>query len=440
MEEAFRKLEDSGLYETVLQLKRDLKLSKIKKAQVENLANDLLKAIKKLDKEEQKKEPFAYPKKQIDRSNKVIKTKPINEKVLTKFVNKMMQNGKLDEVKTKFIREDKIYKMKCFRNLRANKENLFPDMHKIYAEKPGKDSKSDQDQNDSRIGFEPRSLDGPSDTSVKFEHYRNMNDSKTDSNIPGMSDISGIRDSNVMESFAKRPRPSDTSHVDDSLRRKLDDTDTGVSRIEKAGVDETFLTNKSKRMINELEGEEELPDEYDDDDDAGFFTIEAGEGDFLDKCKQLAVEYNYPAAAVKPPDETDLKFEKERMKKLEEERLKEDETMTKKKKKEADADKEKLRKALGQVDDDKESEADSDESIPTQLPKWVKFVPCENEFYPAEFNGVVYDCYNLKVVFDREKTGFEESREFPIVPNSVIAGRFQVMEFLGQAAFSKAIR
>ena len=52
----------------------------------------------------------------------------------------------------------------------------------------------------------------------------------------------------------------------------------------------------------------------------------------------------------------------------------------------------------------------------------------------------MYDCYNLKVVFDREKTGFEESREFPIVPNSVIAGRFQVMEFLGQAAFSKAIR
>lgn len=153
-------------------------------------------------------------------------------------------------------------------------------MNKIYADKSGKD---EQDQNDSRIGFEPRSLDGPSDTSVKFEHYRNINDSKTDSNIPGMSDISGIRDSNVMESFAKRPRQSDTSHVDDSLRRKLDDTDTGVSRIDKAGVDETFLTNKSKRMINELEGEEELPDEYDDDDDAGFFTIEAGEGDFLDK-------------------------------------------------------------------------------------------------------------------------------------------------------------
>jgi hypothetical protein len=313
-------------------------------------------------------------------------------------------------------------------------------MNIIYNDKIGKESKSEQDQNDSRVGFEPRSLDGPSDTSIKFEHYRNVNDSKTDSNALGMSGISGLRDSKVMESFAKRPRQSDTSHVDDSLRRKLDDTDTGVSRIEKADGDETFLFNKSNLILNELDGEDEIPDEYDDDDDAGFFTIEAGEGDFLDKCKQLAVEYNYPAAAVKPPDETDLKYEKQRNKKLDEERKKEDETMSKQKKKDADADKDKLRKALGQKKDDVESEGDSDESVPSQLPKWVKFVPCENEFYPAEFNGIVYDCYNLKVVFDREKTGFEESREFPIVPNSVIAGRFQVMEFLGQAAFSKAIR
>jgi len=145
---------------------------------------------------------------------------------------------------------------------------------------------------------------------------------------------------------------------------------------------------------------------------------------------------------VKAPDELDLKFEEERMKKLEEERKKEDETINKKKKKEADSDKDKLKKALGKLgpEEEEESEVDSDESIPTQLPKWVKFMPCEDEFYPAEYSGVVYDCYNLKMVFDREKTGFEESREFPIVPNSVIAGRYQVMEFLGQAAFSKAIR
>ena len=51
----------------------------------------------------------------------------------------------------------------------------------------------------------------------------------------------------------------------------------------------------------------------------------------------------------------------------------------------------------------------------------------------------IFDCYNLKVIFDREKTGFEESKDFPVVINSVIAGRYQVLEYLGSAAFSKAI-
>jgi hypothetical protein len=73
------------------------------------------------------------------------------------------------------------------------------------------------------------------------------------------------------------------------------------------------------------------------------------------------------------------------------------------------------------------------------LPKWIKFMTSNDEFYPAEFDSVIYDCYNLRVVFDREKTGFEESKDFPIVINSIIAGRYQVVEYLGSAAFSKAI-
>ena len=44
------------------------------------------------------------------------------------------------------------------------------------------------------------------------------------------------------------------------------------------------------------------------------------------------------------------------------------------------------------------------------------------------------------MIFDREKTGFEETKEFPIVIGSVIAGRYLVQEYLGSAAFSKAIQ
>lgn len=74
------------------------------------------------------------------------------------------------------------------------------------------------------------------------------------------------------------------------------------------------------------------------------------------------------------------------------------------------------------------------------LPRWIKFMPSNDEFYPAEFDSVIYDCYNLRVVFDREKTGFEESKDFPIIINSIVAGRYQVVEYLGSAAFSKAIQ
>ena len=72
-----------------------------------------------------------------------------------------------------------------------------------------------------------------------------------------------------------------------------------------------------------------------------------------------------------------------------------------------------------------EKAKDSDnEASSSVLPHWVKFPVANDEFYPAEFDKVIYDCYNLRVVFDREKTGFEETKDFPIVINSIIAGRY----------------
>ena len=44
------------------------------------------------------------------------------------------------------------------------------------------------------------------------------------------------------------------------------------------------------------------------------------------------------------------------------------------------------------------------------------------------------------MVFDREKTGFEETKEFQIAVNTIVAGRYQIQEYLGSAAFSKAIQ
>ena len=89
----------------------------------------------------------------------------------------------------------------------------------------------------------------------------------------------------------------------------------------------------------------------------------------------------------------------------------------------------------------KEKELDEDDGRKVSvLPRWIKFMPSNDEFYPAEFDNVIYDCYSLRVVFDREKTGFEETKDFPIIINSIVAGRYQVVEYLGSAAFSKAIQ
>jgi len=38
------------------------------------------------------------------------------------------------------------------------------------------------------------------------------------------------------------------------------------------------------------------------------------------------------------------------------------------------------------------------------------------------------------------RTGFEEDKNFHVVLNSVLAGRYHVTEYLGSAAFSKAIQ
>lgn len=70
----------------------------------------------------------------------------------------------------------------------------------------------------------------------------------------------------------------------------------------------------------------------------------------------------------------------------------------------------------------------------------LKYAASGDPFYPVELNGIIYDSFNLRVVSERDKTGFEESKEFPIRTNSVVAARYQIIEYLGSAAFSRAVQ
>jgi serine/threonine protein kinase len=49
-------------------------------------------------------------------------------------------------------------------------------------------------------------------------------------------------------------------------------------------------------------------------------------------------------------------------------------------------------------------------------------------------------CFNLKVIFQHRRTGFEESKDFVAPRGEVIAGRYLVEDTLGQAAFSTALQ
>mmetsp|Transcript_144366 Transcript_144366/g.462502 ORF Transcript_144366/g.462502 Transcript_144366/m.462502 type:complete len:921 (-) Transcript_144366:6-2768(-) len=70
----------------------------------------------------------------------------------------------------------------------------------------------------------------------------------------------------------------------------------------------------------------------------------------------------------------------------------------------------------------------------------LRYADSGDPFYPVELDGAVFDSFFLRVVHERDRTGFEDSKEFPIKTNSIIAARYQVLEYLGSAAFSRAVQ
>lgn len=66
-------------------------------------------------------------------------------------------------------------------------------------------------------------------------------------------------------------------------------------------------------------------------------------------------------------------------------------------------------------------------TTPGEIPYW-------------ETNEDEYEVFNLRIIHRKNRTGFEENKDFPIVLNTIIAGRYYVTEYLGSAAFSKVVQ
>jgi len=72
----------------------------------------------------------------------------------------------------------------------------------------------------------------------------------------------------------------------------------------------------------------------------------------------------------------------------------------------------------------------------SQLTEVQKECAKDSEAHP--YGG--YSVANLKVIYNASKTGFEESAEYPMKTNQVIAGRYQILDYIGSAAFSHAVQ
>lgn len=72
------------------------------------------------------------------------------------------------------------------------------------------------------------------------------------------------------------------------------------------------------------------------------------------------------------------------------------------------------------------------------LPDYLTFPDCSDKYYPKELDNTTYDCFSVKVIYNREKTGFEDSKDLPVNLNDLIAGHYRVIQFLGSGNFSQA--
>ncbi|XP_071707564.1 uncharacterized protein [Rutidosis leptorrhynchoides] len=66
--------------------------------------------------------------------------------------------------------------------------------------------------------------------------------------------------------------------------------------------------------------------------------------------------------------------------------------------------------------------------------------PATNEESLMNSNEDEYEVFELRIIHRKNRTGFEENKDLPIVLNSVIGSRYVVTEYLGSAAFSKVVQ
>lgn len=200
----------------------------------------------------------------------------------------------------------------------------------------------------------------------------------------------------IDEAEIKKNSKNFESHLDGEIEKLSDITHEESER-------ESQFMDGSDSLCSAIE-EKQIVDEYKNDDDPGFDLYEVGDPEFENVCAHLGVEFDFPNRAVKFGAKKRKTGMAKKVEPTEEEK--------------------KVGREKGYI----------------YLPDNLIHPNHDDSFYPVGHHNTIYDCFNLKVIYDRERTGFEETKEFPIIIGSIIAGRYIIKEYLGSAAFSKAIQ
>ena len=197
-----------------------------------------------------------------------------------------------------------------------------------------------------------------------------------------------------------------------------------ISTVEDSYYDEAYENNFSK-------------DEYTEDDDPGFDLYECEEQHFSGTCIKLSQEYDFPNRAIrKLNNKNEIVNAHNKKLEVEESNLIEDMHVIRILDPESVASSLNKGEKTYEVDHLNEKDKKKRKEL---LPKST-FLPSGDNYYPILYNNTVLDSFSLNIVVDRERTGFEESKDFRVIINSLIAGRYLVLEYLGSAVFSKALK
>ena len=290
-------------------------------------------------------------------------------------------------------------------------ESTIDTSSKVYlhlSEKIEKDYKNSKNKN--KISFS---------TSQQYNYYEDIDINNGDNNIPCF----GSAKKDIIDTLPLKKEEEVVNHNNSDIN--LDEEK--MKQINKSFGDMMNDDSNKSETVND-----NSVDEYTDDDDVGYELYECDEEYFKDTCNKLSEANDFPQRAVYKSKYKNYSLSTEKAVSL---------------------NKNVKNKKINLVTETK-SNKNIDFTVdtnPNQDDIWKKSklnstlqFPInaidEDNYYPVFYKDSIIDEYTLKFVIDRERTGFEESKDFKIVINNLVAGRYQILAYLGNAAFSKAVK